>query len=131
LPTADEHLPRHRRPGRAHKRGRTSPGRRIRSGPPADDDPPTGTYPVEDLAGLSPGAAALLLQRARIDAEAGAPTCPHLVITRDVRSDVITYSGPFDSGLVALSVAHDFLTEQRAVDPTWEFTLTVAPLFEQ
>ncbi|RNL63163.1 hypothetical protein EFK50_15780 [Nocardioides marmoriginsengisoli] len=152
MPSPDETPPRHRKPGRAQKRGRAIPGRRIRDGGPADcgcppgyheygahapgawpdadiNPPPPGAYPVEDLAGMSTGAAALLLHRATLEAEAEAATCAHIVITRDVATGVVTSSGPFDTGLEALTSAHDFLERQRAADPARAFTLTVAPLF--
>lgn len=144
--------PRHRKKGRARTRGSGLPGRRVRAadpsgcscpegfheygahapgyGPPSVEDAPShpGAYPVEDLARLSSSAADLLLQRATIEAEAETAKLPHIVIARDVESGQISYSGPFPTGLEALTVAHRFVQQNRAVDPTWTFTLTVAPL---
>lgn len=153
MPTADdEHPPRHRKPGRAHKRGRTAPGRHTRGGAAADcgcppgfheygahapgawpdadiNPPPPGAYPVEDLAGMSPGAASLLLHRATVEAEADGTACEHLVVTRDVGTGELTYRGPFATGLEALTFAHRLLEQHRLGDAAREVTLTVAPLF--
>ena len=144
--------PRHRRPGRALKRGRAVPGRRARGGQAADcgcppgfheygahapgawpdadiNPPPPGAYPVEDLAGMSAGAASLLLHRATVEAGADTEACAHIVITRDIETGVVTYNGPFDTGLEALTTAHAFLEKERATSSGREITLTVAPLF--
>jgi hypothetical protein len=124
--------PRHRKGGRAKKRGFARPGRHLRL--VADDERadeggcPPGAYPVEDLAGMSPSAIEMLLHRATIEAETDAAALPHVVITRDVATGVVTYSGPFDSGLEALRMAHEFVGKYRDLDPRWEFALTVAPV---
>lgn len=150
--------PRHRKKGRASKRGPEAPGRHLRivseaDGPAACTCPPgyheygthapgarptgaavpvpPGAYPVEDLAGMSAGAADLLLRRATLEAESDAGACPHILITRDTATGVVTYSGPFATGLEALGTAHGFVTKYRDLDPHWDFTLTVAPLFPQ
>ncbi|MGO4258480.1 hypothetical protein [Marmoricola sp. RAF53] len=150
----DRPPPRHRRPGRAVKRGTGLPGRHLPTEPITSRDcscppgfheygahapghrsagdeapPPPGAYPVEDLAAMSPGAAELLLHRATQEAEAEVATYPHIVITRDIGTGEITYSGPFPNGLEALTMAHRFVHQNRFVDPRWSFTLTVAPLF--
>ncbi|MCW2754635.1 MAG: hypothetical protein JWQ32_2046 [Marmoricola sp.] len=85
---------------------------------------------------MSPGTASLLLRRATLEAEADAAACPHIVITRDSTTGFVTYTGPFATGLEALTSAHLVLAEHREalhhVDDgrtTWPFTLTVAPLF--
>jgi len=155
--------PRHRKEGRARKRGSTTTGRHLlavdepasEQGAPEStscDCPPgyheygahapgarpqqqsqfpvpPGAYPVEDLAGMSTSAAAMLLHRATIEAETEAANCPHLLITQDTATGVITYSGPFPTGLEALHRAHDFVEKYRGLKPRWDFTLTVAPLF--
>ena len=159
MPDIDEgHTrPRHRKKGRASKRGAGTTGRHLRivtedapaacSCPPgyhefgthapgarATGTPapvPPGAYPVEDLAGMSPGAADMLLHRATLEAEADAASCPHILITRDTATGVVTSSGPFDTGLEALTTAHHFVGKYRDLDPRWDFTLTVAPLFPQ
>lgn len=150
----DESPPRHRKTGRASKRGSDQPGRRLRvvddqdalgcACPPgyheygahapgartnrSEFPAPPGTYPVEDLAAMSTSAGAMLLGRARVEAETGTARCPHLLITRDVATGVITYNGPFPSGLEALQHAHAFVEKYRDLEPRWDFTLTVAPL---
>lgn len=156
--------PRHRKNGRASKRGTGRPGRHLRllpeDGSPEDGSAedgcacppgyheygthapgerppgaittiPVGAYPVEDLAGMSDSAAEMLLRRATLEAESEAASCPHILITRDTVTGVVTYSGPFESGLEALTMAHDFVGKYRGLDPRWDFTLTVAPLFPQ
>lgn len=98
--------------------------------PAADvNPPPPGAYPVEDLARLSAGTASLLLRRATIEAEADATTCAHIVISRDVTTGVVTYSGPYPTGLEALTRAHQLIGTHRERDAAWEFKVTVAPLF--
>ncbi|MFL6060649.1 MAG: hypothetical protein ACJ72E_05420 [Marmoricola sp.] len=149
----DDQVPRHRKPGRAQKRGRTVTGRRVRNGPAEDcgcppgfheygahapgawpdadiATPPPGTYPVEDLAAMTPGAAMLLLHRAALESQAHVPAHPHIVIARDLGTDEIDYSGPFVSGLEALTAANDFLEGSRAADPDRRISVTVAPLRE-
>jgi hypothetical protein len=151
--------PRHRKSGRASKRGTGRPGRHLRLVPEdgsaeggcacpsgyheygthaSGERPPgslmaipAGAYPVEDLAGMSQSAAEMLLRRATLEAEAEAAIRPHIVITRDTITGVVTYSGPFESGLEALTMACDFVGKYRDLDPHWDFTLTVAPLFGQ
>jgi hypothetical protein len=150
--------PRHRKSGRASRRGPGIPGRHL--GLVGEDEAqetcdcppgyheygthapgarplgtavavPPGAYPVEDLAGMSHSAAQMLLHRASIEAETDAATCPHILITRDTATGVVTYSGPFGTGLEALTTAHEFVGKYRDLDPRWDFTLTVAPLFPQ
>jgi hypothetical protein len=111
-----------------HRYGVHAPGhapadveRRLPRGP--------GLYPVEDVATLSSAEAIALLEHANLEAELGAVRCPHIVITRDVETGAVTYTGPLPTGLEALTVAHEFVEQHRAVDPRWTFTLTVAPLF--
>ncbi|MFL6022774.1 MAG: hypothetical protein ACJ72O_05490 [Marmoricola sp.] len=150
--------PRHRKNGRASKRGTGLPGRHLQLVTDGDEPEPCacppgfheygthapgargvgtpitvprGAYPVEDLAGMSASAAEMLLHRATAEAETDAATCPHIVITRDVVTGVVTYSGPFETGLQALTMAHEFVGKYRNLDPRWDFTLTVAPLFPQ
>lgn len=89
---------------------------------------PPGTYPVDNLAGMSASAIALLLHRATIEAESGTSTCPHLLIIRDLETGVNTYSGPFPTGLEALERAREFVEKYRGLEPRWDFTLTVAPV---
>lgn len=159
----DRPPPRHRKEGRARKRGTTPTGRHLRvveepvavpaapAGTSCDCPPgyheygthapgarttprsefpvPPGAYPVEDLAGMSTSAAAVLLRRAVIEAETDAAECPHLLITRDCATGVVTYSGPFPTGLEALQRAQEFVDKYRGLEPRWDFTLTVAPLF--
>ena len=122
--------PRHRRRGRASKRGTGLPGRHLRLVTEDDVVPrvyPAGAYPVEDLAAMSHSALEMLLHRATIEAESGVAPFPHLVITRDTASGDVTYSGPFPSGMAALTMARDFVEKYRDLDPRWEYTLTVAP----
>jgi hypothetical protein len=150
---SNENAPRHRKKGRASKRGSGVPGKHVRTpADPACQCPPgfheygahapgfgpngaedasshPGAYPVEDLARMSSGATDLLLHRARIESEAETAKLPHIVITRDVETGTISYSGPFPTGLEALTVAHRFVQQNRVLDPRWTFTLTVAPLF--
>jgi len=110
-----------------HEYGAHAPGARAnRSAFPV----PPGAYPVEDLAGMSVSAAAMLLQRAIAEAETDAAECPHILITRDTATGVVTYSGPFPTGLEALERAHAFVEKYRDLEPRWDFTVTVAPLFE-
>jgi hypothetical protein len=143
--------PRHRKKGRASKRGTGLPGRRIRStsactcppgyheygahapgfGPSPIQGGPSrpGAYPVEDLARMSASATELLLQRATQEAHAQrAQTLPHVLITRDSDTGQIRYDGPFPTGLEALVVARRFVQQNREQRPDWAFTLTVAPL---
>lgn len=154
----DRPTPRHRRRGRAHKRGVSAPGKHLPvehtgtgsessstcSCPPGFHEygahapgqraasdiapPPPGAYPVEDLAAMSAGSTELLLHRASVEADAGAAAYPHIVITQDVASGEVTYSGPFPTGLEALTMAHRFVHQNRFVDARRAFTLTVAPL---
>ncbi len=110
-----------------HEYGAHAPGARpVRSEFPA----PPGTYPVEDLAALSPGAATMLLQRALAETETGTASCTHIVITRDTESGVVTYLGPFPTGWEALERAHAFVEKYRDLQPRWDFTVTVAPVPE-
>ncbi|MCW2785793.1 MAG: hypothetical protein JWP74_2310 [Marmoricola sp.] len=124
----DRAEPRHRKPGRAHKRGAQVPGRRVLVG---GEVVPPGAYPVENLAGMSPGAAALLLRRAALEEKAGAATYPHFVIIRHSDSGAATSSEPFSTGLEALTTAYRFLEGSRAQGgdqaAPLPFTLTVAP----
>lgn len=151
--------PRHRKDGRARTRGSGLPGRRLRV--VQDDDPdlptcacppgyhehgthapgerpagtplavPPGAYPVEDLAQMSPSAVEMLLHRAHLEAGSGATRYPHVVITRDVATDVVTCSGPFETGVEALQAASAFVGKYRDLQPRWDFTLTVAPLLDR
>ncbi len=156
MSTDDEHspLPRHRRPGRALKRGTPTPGRHVLSEQPAAPcacpdgfheygvhapgrrpsgeatTTPPGAYPVEDMAAMSSSATDLLLHRATLEADAQIASYPHIVITCDVKTGAITYRGPFPTGLEALTVARRFVHQNRFVDPQWAFTLTVAPLIQ-
>lgn len=108
-----------------HEYGAHAPGARSnRSAFPV----PPGAYPVEDLAGMSASAAELLLSRAVAEAETGVTECPHILITRDTETGVVTYNGPFPTGLEALERAHTFVSKYRGLEPRWDFTLTVAPL---
>ncbi|MBO9523244.1 MAG: hypothetical protein J7518_17060 [Nocardioidaceae bacterium] len=145
--------PRHRKKGRASKRGSSLPGRHVRIaddadctcppgfheygahapgfGPPPIQDGPSrpGAYPVEDLARMSTSAADLLLRRAGQETGLpGSPAVPHVLITRDAGTGAIRYDGPFPTGLEALTVAHRFVQQNREQRPAWAFTLTVAPL---
>lgn len=134
MPDNDDGLPRprHRKSGRASKRGTGQPGRHLRLvTEPGPVDVLVGTYPVEDLAGMSPSAVAMLLHRATLEAESGARACPHVLITRDRETRVETRSSPFGSGLEALSAAREFLDEFRDVEPDWAFTLSIAPLLPE
>ncbi len=162
MPTNDDDQPepRHRKPGRARRRRTATTGRHLSlvESPACDCPPgfheygahapghwpddrtpvPPGAYPVEDLARMSASTASLLLQRATLEAEAEAAACPHIVIARDSVTGVVTYSGPFATGLEALTRAHQVLVEHREAlhdldddHTTWPFTLTVAPLFPQ
>jgi len=134
VPDNDDSLPRprHRKSGRASKRGTGRPGRHLRLVTDTEaPDVPVGTYPVEDLAGMSPSAVAMLLHRATVEAESGARACPHVLITRDRQTRVETRSGPFDSGLQALTAARRFLDEFRDVEPQWSFTLSIAPVLPE
>jgi hypothetical protein len=121
--------PRHRKKGPARKRSGGLPGRHLRAvtAEPAGSVPP-GAYPVADLTAMSPGAADLLLHRARLDAEAGAGTWPHLVVTTDVETGAATRRGPYATGLEALTVATEFAGKYRNLEPHWNFTLAVVPL---
>jgi hypothetical protein len=127
--------PRHRKSGRASKRGSGLPGRHLQVVTDEDrtdqDSSLPGAYPVEDLAGMSASAIEMLLHRATVEARNEGAALPHIVITRDVVTGVITESGPFDSGLEALTVAHDFVSKYRDLHPRWDYTLTVAPLLGQ
>jgi len=149
----DQQPPRHRKPGRAKERGRAEAGRRVRNGPAEDcgcppgfhehgahapgawpdadiATPPPGTYPVEDLAAMTPGAAALLLHRAALEAQACVPTHPHVVIAHDVVTGALDSSGPYETGLEALTAAHELLERRRTADREQRVTVTVAPLLE-
>jgi hypothetical protein len=151
--------PRHRKNVRANKRGSSLLGRRLRV--VADDERaqsdcacpegyhefgthapgarpndvslpvPPGADPVEDLAAMSPAAAEMLLHRATLEADSGIASCPHVLITRDTETGVLTLSGPFETGLEALSNAHEFVGKYRDLQPRWDFTLTVAPLLPE
>ncbi len=149
-------VPRHRKPGRARKLGSAPPGRHLsavpdqKAGTSGCDCPPgfheygahapghgpldqeadstPGAYPVEDFASMSSSAAAMLLHRATAESESAVAKFPHIVITHDLDTESVSYSGPFATGLEALTVAHRFVEQNRAVNPQWEFTLTVAPL---
>ena len=89
---------------------------------------PPGAYPVEDLAGMSPSSAALLLSRAAIEAEAVVEACQHIVVARDTATGVVTNCGPFPTGLEALTVAQRVVERNRSVNPERRFTLSVEPL---
>ena len=119
--------PRHRKPGRARTRASTTRGRHLHLVSGLVGSPGPGAYPVADLASMSAGAIDLLVQRARLEAEAGSEPLMHMVITRDVETETVTESGPFATGLEALTVASRFVEQNRAVHPTWRFTLTVEP----
>lgn len=122
--------PRHRKTGRASKRGTGLPGRHLRVVVDNESDPgtyPPGAYPVDDLAAMSVSAIEMLVHRASVEAASGVAACPHIVITRDAETGVATYSGPFDTGLEALTTARDFVGKYRDLNPPWEFSLTVAP----
>lgn len=111
-----------------HEYGAHAPGARPnRSAFPV----PPGAYPVEDLAAMSPSTATMLLQRALVEAETDTAACRHIVITRDTATGVITYIGPFPTGLEALERAHAFVEKYRDLEPRWDFTVTVAPLVER
>jgi hypothetical protein len=134
VPKNDDDLPRprHRKDGRATKRGSGLPGRHLHL--VTDDDRtdhgsyPLGAYPVEDLAAMSESAIEMLLHRAEIEALNQVVALPHVVITRDVATGAVTESGPFTSGLEALRTAHNFVVKYRDLDPRWDYTLTVAPV---
>jgi len=111
-----------------HEYGAHAPGQRPAGTPLAV---PPGAYPVEDLAAMSPSAAEMLLHRATIEAESDAEAYRHVVITRDTATGVLTFAGPFETGLEALSMAHDFVGKYRDLQPHWDFTLTVAPLLDE
>ena len=120
--------PRHRKDGRATKRGSGLPGRHLHLVTDDDRTYPPGAYPVEDLAGMSESAIEMMLHRATIEARNDVAALPHVVITRDVVTGVVTESEPFASGLEALRSGHDFVSKYRDLDPRWDFTLTVAPV---
>ncbi|MFD1247357.1 hypothetical protein ACFQ3F_06115 [Nocardioides ginsengisoli] len=54
---------------------------------------------------------------------------PHIVITRDVPTGVLTYSGPYPSALEAMAAA-DAERCRSTQDPGWEVTFDIAPLCE-
>jgi len=125
--------PRHRKNGRARKRSSGLPARHLApvTDPEVDERARPvrpGAYPIEDLTAMSPGAAELLLHRARLDAEAGAAAWPHLVVTTDVETGAATRRGPYATGLEALTVAAEFVGKYRGLEPHWDFTLAVVPL---
>ena len=57
-------------------------------------------------------------------------TLPHLVITCDVPTGVVTYSGPYPDGIQAIAAADAERCRQARSDPDWPVTITVAPLLE-
>ncbi|RNL78740.1 hypothetical protein [Nocardioides marmorisolisilvae] len=132
MPDNDDGLirPRHRKKGRASKRGTETPGRNLRVVPdPAEQDAaPLGHYPVDDLAAMSPSAVEMLVHRARLEAESMAASIPHVLITRDTETGAATTSEPFADGLHALVTAREFVEKYRDLQPRWDFTLTVAPV---
>ena len=129
-PPNDGPVRRHRAPGRARTRGGQAGGRHARSphghGPAAEPAP--GSYPVADLAAMSPSAVALLVHRANLEAQLGADAVLHLVITHDLETGSSSESGPFGSGLEALTAARRFVEQNRALDPGWRFTVRVKPV---
>lgn len=106
-----------------HEYGVHAPGHRL-----VGAEQPPGAYPVEDLAGMSPSSAALLLRRAAVEAEAEVETRQHVVITRDVDTGHIAYSGPFPTGLEALTVAQRIVEQSRTGHARQRFTVSVSPL---
>lgn len=89
---------------------------------------PPGAYPVEDVVAMSPSSVALLLHRAKVDSEFQNVVCRHLVIIRYVDTDTVTYSGPYPTGLEALTFAQRFIEHNRSSDPRRRFTLRVEPM---
>ena len=57
-------------------------------------------------------------------------TLPHVVITHDVPTGVVTYSGPYPDGLQAIAAADAERCRQARTDPDWPVLVTVAPLVE-
>jgi hypothetical protein len=55
---------------------------------------------------------------------------PHIVITRDVPTGVLTYSGPYASAFEAMAAADAQRCRQTTQDPGWEVTFDIAPLCE-
>ncbi|TNM36461.1 response regulator transcription factor [Nocardioides albidus] len=53
---------------------------------------------------------------------------PHIVITVDVPTSVVTYSGPYANALEASAAAEAARCRQMTQDPGWEVTFSVAPL---
>ncbi|HET6154192.1 MAG TPA: hypothetical protein VFE15_14690 [Marmoricola sp.] len=86
------------------------------------------TYPVDDLVSLGEEKVAALIAQAHADQETGLATCPHLVITRDLRTGVVNHYVPCATGAEALRLAVDVVAEKLASDPQREFTVTVTPL---
>ena len=127
--------PRHRKNGRARKRSDGVPGRHLRpvaeSSPDVEDLPPPGAYPVEDLAAMSTSAAEMLLHRVRVEAESNTETLPHVVITRDTETGMVTRSEPYATGLEALTTALEFVGKYRDLEPRWAFTLSIAPVLPE
>jgi hypothetical protein len=122
--------PRHRKNGRATKRGTGVPGRRVLDDPStnAEGTIPPGSYPIADLAAMSPSAAAMLLHRARLESEAGVTGRDHIVITCDSETGDLSFNGPFSTGLEALTMAHQFVEKYRGLTPRWDFTISVQPV---
>ena len=127
--------PRHRKSGRASKRGTGLPGRHLRLVPDPPEDGgaelPPGAYPVDDLVAMSASALEMLVHRARVEEDSLVEAIPHVLVTRDVETGVVTTSEPFANGLAALTRARDFVEKFRDLDPRWDFTLSVSPVLER
>jgi len=71
-----------------------------------------------------------LLIRRVAATEAEEVSLPHILVTVDVVTNVVTYSGPFASAVDALRAADlERSRQQQQCHPGWGVTVDVAPLF--
>jgi F420-dependent methylenetetrahydromethanopterin dehydrogenase len=70
-----------------------------------------------------------LLMRRVAATEAEEVSLPHILITLDVVTNVVTYSGPYASAVDALRAADVERSRQEQRHPDWRVTIDVAPLF--
>lgn len=72
-----------------------------------------------------------LLIRQVAATEAEEVSLPHIVVTRDLVTNVVTYNGPYANAIDALRAAdNEHLRQQTQTHPDWRVSVDVAPLFE-
>lgn len=72
-----------------------------------------------------------LLMRRLAATEAEEVSLPHILVTCDLLTGVVTYCGPFVTAIDALRAADiERARQQDHCGPDWGVSVTVAPLFE-